>query len=90
MLLTGCLVVSLNEPAGVGAHQNTLEFLPQVIASTFIVGLKFPYVAAGVCGTWTLARLLYTFGYSSGDPKKVCSLLLEKRPRSSEASPSTA
>ena len=42
-----------------------------MIASTFIVGLKFPYFAAAACGTWTLARFVYTIGYSSGDPKKV-------------------
>jgi glutathione S-transferase len=59
----------------VGAHQNTLEYLPQVIVSTFIVGLKYPYLAAAVCGTWTVSRLLYTIGYSTGDPKKVRILL---------------
>lgn len=52
------------------AHQNTLEWLPQVISATFIVGLKFPRFAAAACGTWTLARFLYTIGYASGDPKK--------------------
>ncbi|GJE87311.1 membrane-associated proteins in eicosanoid and glutathione metabolism [Phanerochaete sordida] len=52
------------------AHQNTLEWLPQIIGSTFIVGLKYPYLAAAVCGTWTAARFLYTIGYASGDPKK--------------------
>ncbi|EKM48317.1 uncharacterized protein PHACADRAFT_49759, partial [Phanerochaete carnosa HHB-10118-sp] len=52
------------------AHQNTLESLPQLISATLIVGLKYPYFAAAACGTWTVARLLYTIGYSSGDPKK--------------------
>lgn len=42
-----------------------------MITSTLIVGLKYPYLAAGVCGVWTLARVVYTIGYSTGDPKKV-------------------
>lgn len=54
-----------------GAHQNTLEWLPQVIASTLIVGVKYPCFAAAVCATWSVARVLYTIGYTSGNPKKV-------------------
>lgn len=60
----------LTEHPTVGAHQNTLESLPQVISATLIVGLKYPYLAAGVCGVWTVARLFYTIGYSSGDPER--------------------
>ncbi|KIP06175.1 hypothetical protein PHLGIDRAFT_36079 [Phlebiopsis gigantea 11061_1 CR5-6] len=52
------------------AHQNTLEWLPQVIASTLIVGVKYPRFAAAVCATWSVARVLYTIGYTSGNPKK--------------------
>ncbi|CDO73068.1 hypothetical protein BN946_scf185007.g122 [Trametes cinnabarina] len=52
------------------AHQNTLEVIPIVIGSTLIAGLSYPIAAAALCGTWTLTRILYTIGYSSGDPKK--------------------
>ncbi|THG98099.1 hypothetical protein EW026_g4028 [Hermanssonia centrifuga] len=52
------------------AHQNTLEWLPQIIASTLIVGLKYPIPAAALCGLWTASRFLYTFGYTSGGPGK--------------------
>ena len=54
-----------------GAHQNTLESLPTVLASTLITGVKYPRVAASLCGVWTVCRVLYTIGYSSGNPKKV-------------------
>ncbi|KAI0796324.1 membrane-associated proteins in eicosanoid and glutathione metabolism, partial [Irpex lacteus] len=53
------------------AHQNTLEWLPQLYASAFIVGLKYPIPAAIGVASWTFGRVLYTIGYSSGDPKKV-------------------
>ncbi|KAJ3555876.1 hypothetical protein NM688_g2337 [Phlebia brevispora] len=52
------------------AHQNTLEWLPQVLTSTLIVGLKYPVYAASLCGVWTAARFIYTIGYSTGDPAK--------------------
>lgn len=57
-----------------GAHQNTLEWLPQVIASTLVVGLKYPVYAATLCGVWTTARFVYTIGYSTGVPAKVRNL----------------
>ncbi|KAI0697570.1 membrane-associated proteins in eicosanoid and glutathione metabolism [Cytidiella melzeri] len=50
------------------AHQNTLENLPTVIFSTLIAGLVYPTFAGSLCATWSVARLLYTIGYSSGDP----------------------
>lgn len=63
----------LNFPpiASPGAHQNTLEWLPQVIASTLIVGLKYPVYSASLCGLWIVSRFLYTVGYSTGVPAKV-------------------
>ncbi|KAI0089309.1 hypothetical protein BDY19DRAFT_137048 [Irpex rosettiformis] len=54
------------------AHQNTLEVLPQIYVSTLLVGLKYPILAASLCGFWTFSRVFYTLGYSSGIPKKVC------------------
>lgn len=38
--------------------------------SILVVGLKRPYVAAGLGGAWFLGRVLYTIGYSTGEPKK--------------------
>ncbi|KAI0800702.1 membrane-associated proteins in eicosanoid and glutathione metabolism [Fomes fomentarius] len=52
------------------AHQNTLEVLPVVIGSTLISGVTLPKTAAAICGTWVFFRVLYTIGYSTGDPKK--------------------
>jgi len=52
------------------AHQNTLEGLPHFLTAMFIGGLSHPKVAAGLGATWILGRILYTIGYSSGDPKK--------------------
>lgn len=52
------------------AHANTLEWLPQIITSTLVIGLKFPVLAASVCGVWSVSRILYTIGYASGNPSK--------------------
>ncbi|KAI0639979.1 membrane-associated proteins in eicosanoid and glutathione metabolism [Trametes polyzona] len=52
------------------AHQNTLELWPIVVGGTLIAGLRYPVVAASLCGTWVLSRIIYTIGYSTGDPKK--------------------
>merc|ERR1711981_1184136 len=52
------------------AHQNTLETLPFVLFSTLLTGLQYPRVAAGACAAYVLGRVLYTVGYTSGDPKK--------------------
>ncbi|KAI0363743.1 membrane-associated proteins in eicosanoid and glutathione metabolism [Pilatotrama ljubarskyi] len=52
------------------AHQNTLEQLPIILGSTVIGGLTYPVLAASLCGLWTFARIFYTIGYSTGDPKK--------------------
>ncbi|KAJ3750651.1 hypothetical protein DFH05DRAFT_1518796 [Lentinula detonsa] len=50
------------------AHQNTLENLPIVYATTLISALKFPKAAAAACVFWSLGRVLYTRGYVTGDP----------------------
>ncbi|KAG6919877.1 hypothetical protein DXG01_015585 [Tephrocybe rancida] len=52
------------------AHQNTLENLPIIYATTLLAGLKYPIVAASACATWSVARIFYTRGYLTGDPKK--------------------
>ena len=43
-----------------------------ILASTLITGVKYPKVAASLCGVWSVCRVLYTIGYSTGIPKKVC------------------
>ncbi|TFK36911.1 hypothetical protein BDQ12DRAFT_686077 [Crucibulum laeve] len=52
------------------AHQNTLENIPIIFITTIISGLKFPVLSAAACAYWTLARISYTRGYVTGDPKK--------------------
>ncbi|CCL98078.1 uncharacterized protein FIBRA_00072 [Fibroporia radiculosa] len=52
------------------AHQNTLENLPSVLASTAILSLRHPLVAASICGIWSFSRVLYTIGYSTGNPAR--------------------
>ncbi|KAK0548067.1 hypothetical protein OC846_003193 [Tilletia horrida] len=52
------------------AHANTMESQPGVLFSTFVAGLKYPRAAAALCGIWTAARVVYTIGYCTGDPKK--------------------
>lgn len=42
-----------------------------ILTSTLITGLKYPVVAASLCGVWTFSKIFYTIGYSTGDPKKV-------------------
>ncbi|TFY58965.1 hypothetical protein EVJ58_g6073 [Rhodofomes roseus] len=55
----------------VGAAYNTIEHLPVVITSTIITSVKYPVLAAMLCGIWSLCRFVYTIGYSTGDPLKV-------------------
>ncbi|KAI0784937.1 membrane-associated proteins in eicosanoid and glutathione metabolism [Abortiporus biennis] len=52
------------------AHQNTLEFLPMIITSTAVAALKYPIVAASLCGAWVFFRVFYTIGYCSGEASK--------------------
>ncbi|TEB38949.1 membrane-associated proteins in eicosanoid and glutathione metabolism [Coprinellus micaceus] len=52
------------------AHQNTLEALNNVYVTTIIAGLKYPIIAASVCGFWVFTRVLYTRGYITGEAKK--------------------
>jgi len=52
------------------AHQNTLESLPQILFYLTFAGLKHPIAAASLTGLYVVGRLFYTWGYSTGDPKK--------------------
>ncbi|KAI0094312.1 membrane-associated proteins in eicosanoid and glutathione metabolism [Irpex rosettiformis] len=50
------------------AHQNTLENLPTALFSTLVAGLVYPRFAGCACAFWSVARIIYTIGYGSGDP----------------------
>jgi glutathione S-transferase len=52
------------------AHQNTLENVPMVVLSTLIGAIHYPTYAAVGCGIWSFGRILYTLGYSTGDPSR--------------------
>ncbi|OJA16158.1 hypothetical protein AZE42_00020 [Rhizopogon vesiculosus] len=52
------------------AHQNTLESVPLVFLSTVVAGLKYPVLAAALCATYSAARIIYTVGYKTGQPKR--------------------
>ncbi|KAG6864708.1 hypothetical protein C0991_007747 [Blastosporella zonata] len=60
------------------AHQNTLENLPVIYATTLLTAVKYPIIAASACATWSVARVFYTRGYLTGEPKKVSIALLFK------------
>lgn len=55
-----------------GAHQNTLESVPQVLFFLTVGGLKYPLLTAGLGASWLLGRFIFTMGYKTGDPSKVC------------------
>ncbi|KAG9127389.1 hypothetical protein FRC07_014334 [Ceratobasidium sp. 392] len=52
------------------AHQNTLESLPHVLLFIPFLGLRRPILAASLGAAWTFGRILYTLGYTTGDPAK--------------------
>ncbi|XP_071113138.1 glutathione S-transferase 3, mitochondrial-like [Haliotis cracherodii] len=52
------------------AHQNTLEVYPVTLVLLIFGGLEFPKVSA-FCGVvWILSRVVYAYGYYTGDPSK--------------------
>ncbi|KAF8066413.1 AFG1L [Scenedesmus sp. PABB004] len=52
------------------AHLNTLETLPALLAMEALLGLQHPLAAAGLGMVWNVGRVIYTLGYSTGDPGK--------------------
>ncbi|QRV72883.1 glutathione S-transferase, microsomal [Ceratobasidium sp. AG-Ba] len=52
------------------AHQNTLEWLPHVLFFLPFLGLRHPIAAASLGAGWNVGRILYTLGYTTGDPAK--------------------
>lgn len=52
------------------AHQNTLEFVPIVVIGTLVTGFKCPLLATALGSAFSVGRVLYTYGYKTGDPAK--------------------
>ncbi|KAJ8589207.1 membrane-associated proteins in eicosanoid and glutathione metabolism [Rhizopogon salebrosus TDB-379] len=52
------------------AHQNTIEHMPLIIVTTLVTAMKHPVFAGYACGFWAVSRVLYTIGYTTGDPAK--------------------
>eukprot|EP00879_Flechtneria_rotunda_P002067 GHRR01002246.1.p1 GENE.GHRR01002246.1~~GHRR01002246.1.p1 ORF type:complete len:205 (+),score=39.07 GHRR01002246.1:67-615(+) len=52
------------------AHQNTLETLPAMLAMEALLGIIYPVTAAALGMIWNIGRVVYTTGYSKGDPNK--------------------
>jgi glutathione S-transferase len=51
---------------------NPLRLLqiPAFLITTLVAGLNYPRAAAGLGALWVFGRVLYTLGYSSGEPAK--------------------
>eukprot|EP00775_Hariotina_reticulata_P012726 gene12726-12856_t len=52
------------------AHQNTLETLGPVLVMESLLGFQHPLTAATLGMIWNVGRIVYTLGYSTGDPNK--------------------
>lgn len=50
------------------SHQNTLEYLPNVLALQIVLGFFHPLAAAALGFSWACGRIVYAQGYSTGDP----------------------
>ncbi|KAK4137951.1 membrane-associated proteins in eicosanoid and glutathione metabolism [Trichocladium antarcticum] len=51
------------------AHNNFTENLTPFLGALLIAGTKFPVYAAAIGGAWSLGRVLFARGYTSGGPQ---------------------
>ncbi|KAG6541843.1 hypothetical protein Mapa_016861 [Marchantia paleacea] len=51
------------------AHQNTLESYPAFLAMLLAGGLAYPITSAAFGMLWVVGRVVYSFGYYTGEPK---------------------
>ena len=51
-------------------HQNTLENIPFLLATLPVAGIRHPLLATAFGLFWIFARVIYSFAYYSGDPRK--------------------
>ncbi|KAL9549806.1 hypothetical protein MBANPS3_005025 [Mucor bainieri] len=52
------------------AHQNTLEILPVYNTLLLVGGLKYPEISAAAGVVFLLGRIVFTSGYTTGEPAK--------------------
>ncbi|THH28018.1 hypothetical protein EUX98_g6174 [Antrodiella citrinella] len=52
------------------AHANTLEQLPMAVVATVVASAKYPTYAAAALALWSVGRIFYTLGYTTGKPEK--------------------